>query len=126
MSNQVTAKIRDLTKVGNIIDAAATAGGDFTRIHGISFTVDNPAPAVTQARGDAVKGAMAKAQQMATVAGVTLGKAVFISESQATPPPVYRAMFEAKAGAAVADAPTPISAGEQEIRVSVQMVFAIQ
>lgn len=126
VSNQVTAKIRDLTIVGSVIDAAAAAGGDFTRIHGISFLVDNPAPALTQARGDAVKDAMAKAQQMASVAGVTLGKAVFISESQATPPPIYRAMLEAKAAGDQAFAPTPISAGEQELQVSVQMVFAIE
>ncbi len=127
VSNQVTARIRDLAKVGSVIDAAATAAGDFTRIHGISFTVDNTALAINQAREAAVKDAMAKAQQMATVAGVALGKAVYISESQATPPPVYRAMFEAKAAfAAEAMAPTPISGGEQEVAVNVQMVFPIQ
>lgn len=124
VSNQVTAKVRDLGKVGAIIDSVAAAGGDLTRIQGISFTVDNPAPALEQARELALKEALAKAQQMASVAGVTLGKPVYIAESQATPPPVYRASLEAKG--TVADVGTPISPGEQEVRVIVQMVFAIQ
>ena len=49
VSNLVTAKIRAIGKAGDIIDAVAEAGGDLTRINGISFTVENPAVAQTEA-----------------------------------------------------------------------------
>ena len=42
VTNMVTAKIRDIDKVGAIIDAVAAAGGDFTRINNIAFSVDDP------------------------------------------------------------------------------------
>ncbi len=42
VTNTVTAKIREIDKAGIIIDAAAEAGGDLTRVNGISFSVDDP------------------------------------------------------------------------------------
>ncbi len=42
VTNTVSAKIRDIDGVGAIIDAVAQAGGDLTRVDGISFSVDDP------------------------------------------------------------------------------------
>ena len=122
VSNMVTAKIRDISKAGTIIDAVAEAGGDLTRIEGISFTVDNPTAYYNQAREKAMLDAKAKAEQIAALADVTLGKPIYISESGGYIPTPYPVRSYAE-GAFVT---TPISPGETEITLTVQVVYAIQ
>jgi len=124
VSNMVTAKVRDMGKVGAIIDAVATAGGDLTRIDGISFTVEDPSPYLDQARTKAMADAASKAKQLAEMAGVELGKATYIVESTAYPYPIYRQDFPEAMPAAPAMS-TPISPGEMEISVNVQVAYAI-
>ncbi len=126
VTNTVTAKIRNLNNVGKTIDEAAAAGGDVARIQGISFTIDNPKPLESQARDLAMKDALTKAQQLAAGAGVTLGKATYVSESSYTP--IYQEVAVkslARDGAAAAPT-TPISAGQSEVVINVQVVFSIQ
>jgi uncharacterized protein YggE len=124
VTNTVTAKIREVAEAGNVIDAVATAGGDYTRIDSISFTVDDPSTYYQEAREKAVADAEAKAKQLAEVAGVKLGKPSYISESSSVPSPIYRQdLVEA---AAEAPAPTtPITPGEMEITLTVQLAYAI-
>jgi len=123
VSNMVTAKIREVSKAGAVIDAVAAAGGDLTRINSIGFTVDNPAPYREQARQKAVADAAAKAKQLADAAGVKLGKPVYITENSYTPGPIYRDVaVKAESAPAVA---TPISPGEMEITMNVQINYDI-
>ncbi len=123
VTNMVTAKIRTLDKAGAIIDAVVKAGGDLTRINSISFSVDDPTSYYNDARQKAMADARAKADQMAGLAGIKLGKPTYISESSYLPPtptPVLRAE------AVPAPAPqTSISPGEMKISVNVQVVYAI-
>ncbi len=122
VTNKVTAKIRDIDKAGAIIDAVAAAGGDLTRIDSIGFSVDDPSAYYEEARGKAMADAKAKAEQLAELAGGRLGKATYISESSQIPPPIYRQdVYEE----AVPAATTPISPGEMEISLTVQVVYAI-
>ena len=128
VTNTVTARIGQLDKVGEIIDAVTAAGGDLTRVGGISFTVEDPTPYYAQAREKAIKDAILKASQMASLAGVTLGDLTYISEGGVSPVP--RKYYEMAGGMPVA-APTPapttsISPGELEISTTVNMVFNIQ
>ena len=127
VTNQVSVKLRDLDSIGEVIDEVATAGGDNTRINGISFTIDDDSEARVQARELAVKDAIAKAEQFAALTGVTLGNLMYISESGGG---VYteRALkidvaYAPEAGVAP---PTPISGGELDVRISVQAVFGIE
>ena len=125
VSNQVSVKVRNLDSVGKVIDNVAKAGGDLTLISGISFTIDDPAALRRQARDKAVADALAKAEQMARAAGVSIGKAFYLSESGGAPQPPQ--VFMTKALSAEAGgAPTPISGGELEITVSVQAAFSIR
>ncbi len=124
VSNMVTAKIRDIDKVGTIIDAATEAGGDLTRIDSISFSVDDPSAYYDEAREKAMAEAKAKAKQLAGLAGVTLGKPTYISESTYTPGPIYRQDLAVKAAGAPA-VETPISPGEIEITLTAQLAYAI-
>lgn len=116
--NVLTVRIRDMSKVGEIIDAAAQAGGnDFGSL---TFAVQDPRPLRDKARQLAVADAMAKAALLAGAAGVTLGPVVSLSEGGGAAYPVARsAAFAAMAKAA------PVVAGEISVSASVSMVFAI-
>jgi len=124
VSNMVTAKIRTIDKTGPIIDAVAAAGGDATRVNGVSFSVDKPEGYFGEARGKAMADAKAKADQLASLAGVKLGAVMYITEgsgSVPTPLPIMRAA----AGGGAPDVTTPISPGQTEISLSVQVAYAI-
>ena len=123
VTNTVTATIREIEKTGTIIDAVVLAGGDLTRVNGISFTIDDPTAYQNEARGKAVTDAKNKAGQLATLAGVTLGKPTYITESLYFPSgPIYKGVVaREEAEAAV----TPISPGEMEITVNVQIGYAV-
>jgi uncharacterized protein YggE len=125
VTNIVTAKIRDIDKAGIIIDAVAVAGGDLTRVDSISFSVDDPSDYYDEAREEAMAEARNKAQQLANLAGVSLGKATYISESTPFAPPIYRDVAEAVITAPAAPT-TPISPGEMEISLNIQVVYAIR
>ncbi len=123
VTNTVIAKIRDMQKVGAIIDAAVVAGGDLSRVKSIGFSVEDPTAYYTEARQKAMADAKAKATQLADLGGVKLGKPTYISESAQTPPIVYA--DRAMAGSAPAPVVTPISPGEMDIVLNVQITYAI-
>ncbi len=123
VTNMVAAKIRDIDKTGSVIDAVATAGGDLTRIDSISFSVDDPSVYHEEAREKAMADAKAKAEQLAELAGVTLGKPLYISESTYMPPPIYPVRMAMEAPV---PAPSPISPGETEISLTVQVAYTIR
>jgi uncharacterized protein YggE len=123
VSNVVNVKIREVDKAGVVIDAVTQAGGDLTRVDSITFDVDDPIRFYDQAREKAMADASDKAKSLATLAGVKLGKATYINEynaSTTSPMPIYT-----KAEAGLSDA-TQISAGELEIVLTVQVVYAIR
>ncbi|MDH3306912.1 MAG: SIMPL domain-containing protein [Acidimicrobiia bacterium] len=123
VSNTVSAKIRDLEKAGEAIDAATAAGGNDAIVSGIRFDLEADGELITAAREAAWNDAKAKAEQLAGLAGVPLGKAVSISEtSSPAPPPVYYA--RESAGAAF-DTATPIQPGEASVSVVITVQFAI-
>ncbi|MBI5287649.1 MAG: SIMPL domain-containing protein [Chloroflexi bacterium] len=124
VQNTVNAKIRDIDKTGEIVDEAVDAGGNDTTINGISFSIENPDELKKQAREEAVADARARAETLASAAGVSLGDAINISESSYAPPVFYEG--RAAADAAGAPAPeTPIEAGELDVTVDVSITFAI-
>ncbi len=125
VTNMVTVKIREVDNTGAIIDDAVRAGGDAIRINSIAFTVDDPSAYYDEARGKAMTDAEAKAQQMADLAGVTLGKPTYISEGGGYIPVPYYDTYKVTAEAGSVPT-TPISAGETEIRLSVQVVYSIK
>jgi uncharacterized protein YggE len=123
VTNIVLAKIRELDKAGSIIDAVAQAGGDYTRIQDISFTVEDPAPYYEEARTKALEDAKNKAEQIADLAGVKLGRPTYISEGTVYTPAITRDIYEASAP--VPAPVTPISPGEMKITLDVQVAYAI-
>ncbi len=125
VTNTVMAKIRKVDDAGIIIDAVARAGGDYIRINGISFTVDDPSAYYDEAREKAVADAEDKAKQLADAADVKLGRPTYLSEVGGYIPIIRE--YPARAGIeGVPASPTPISPGETEISLTVQIVYSIK
>jgi uncharacterized protein YggE len=125
VTNTVTVKIREVENTGVIIDGVAEAGGDYTVINSISFTVDEPEEYYAEVRELAMADALETAEQLAALSGVSLGKPTYINESSVSP--IYRNYYYDKAGAAVPEeATTPISAGEMDVSLTVQVVYSIK
>ncbi len=121
VTHMLSVKVRNLDSVGKVIDEAVGAVGDPVQVQGISFTVTDPGSAEEQARKLAMAQARERAQQLAREAGVDLGKAIAISEVGGQLPP--KVFAEVRAPAA---AETPISPGQLEVVVSLQVTYAIQ
>lgn len=121
-SNMVRVTVRDLEKVGAILDAVVSAGAN--QIYGISFGVANPNRLQVQAEENAVEDARVRAQALAAKAGVQLGDVLSIGETISAPPPIlYRQEVAMAAPSAV---PVPVQPGELEFNAQVQIVYAIR
>jgi uncharacterized protein YggE len=116
-SNSVSAVVRGLSDVGDVIDAAVAAGAN--NVSGPSLARDDQAKLYRDALEDAVADAREKATALAKAAGVSLGKVRSLSESQQSVGPLVYSAALAK------DAGTPIEPGTAEITASVRVVFAI-
>lgn len=120
-SNQLTLRVRELDKLGGILDAAIGDGAN--TLNGIGFGLDDPEPELNKARVDAVQEAKARAQLLVGAAGAKLGRIVSMSESggyNPGPMPMYR-MAEGMAADAV-----PVAAGEVGLTASVTITFEIE
>lgn len=117
-TNVLQIRVRDLPKLGEVLDAAITDGAN--TLNGISFGLAEPEPAMDEARKAAVAKARARAELLTGAAGVGLGRIVSISESGYMPPmPMYRME------AALADAPVPVEGGEVGVSASVSITWEI-
>lgn len=117
--NRVLVTVRDIGSVGDIIDAAASAGAN--QIYGLSFTVSDDTR--KSLRGEvlelAVEDATEKAQSIANALDIPKIIPVSVVESGGFAPPIYRydvAVMEKGAS-------TPVSPGEVEVSASVTVTF---
>ncbi|MCK8463661.1 SIMPL domain-containing protein [Aliiroseovarius sp. S1339] len=119
-NTMVSVRVRDLTKLGQIMSAVTADGAN--QLNGLQFDLQDRRPTEDAARTNAVKDAMARAKVLADAAGVALGSVVSIHEGGGRlPTPVYgRMAMEA------AQSDMPIAAGELEIGSSVTMVFELE
>ncbi len=126
VTHMLQVKVRDIDKAGEVIDDAVEAGGDLLQVQTISLTIDDTTALRSEARQEAVADAQARAEELATLAGVTLGKPTYITESVYTPsplPPMPRAVGYAMEEVAPV---TEISPGELEVVVNVHITYAIE
>ena len=89
VTNMLTVKIRNMNNVGDIINAAITAGGDIIRMDNLTFSVEDPSEIYKQAREKATANARDKAEQYARLMGVKLGAPTYVSESTQQSNPYY-------------------------------------
>lgn len=121
VENTVFITVRDLSQLGSLLDAVVRAGAN--NIYGISFDVADRAKAEAEARRLAVEDAKARAQELATAAGVTLGEVQNVSVySSGSPIPLYEAKGMGMGGGGSA----PIAAGQLVISADANITYTIR
>jgi hypothetical protein len=126
VTNTVTATLHDIAGAGGLIDAAAGAVGDAVRVQSIGFSIDDDSALKAEARTQAVHLAQLQAEQMAKAAGVKLGGIRLISEvPDNSSVPVYDRYNGVPKAAAGSAAPAPIEPGQQELSLTVDVVWDI-
>jgi len=119
--NTVSARSENLDQVGPMLDALIEAGAN--NINGIQFSIKDAEAAKSEARRAAVKDARRKAEEMATAAGIRLGRILQMSESTGGFQPPQPMMMRA-AMSDMAES-TPVQGGEQTLAVTVNIIYAI-
>ena len=127
VNNHVTALVRDLDSVDDVIDGTVDAGGDLIRFNGIIFSREDMGQLQIQARTAAVADLNDRASQLAGLSQVTLGDLIYLSEVSRSTPRLFNAAFALAAPAeyGLDTSSTPISGGEVVVTVSVEGTFAI-
>jgi len=125
VSQNLEVKIRNLSKVGDIISNSTSLGAN--DISSLSFIVDNDDAVKEQAKSLAIADARNKAKTLEKELGVKLGKIVNFSEGT-YPAPVYNSSY----GAGVMDmksassiTPT-IATGQNKITSNVTITYSIR
>jgi len=121
--NTVYVTMRDLTKIGPILDASIAAGAN--SIYGITFDVQNKDAALATGRDQAMADAKAQADGLAKAGGATLGSIQSISYYSSSPSPIYYDNKAAPAGIGGGGS-VPISTGQLTLTVSVSVTYALK
>ena len=119
--NTVTVRVRDLSKVGPVLDLLTKLGAN--RINNISFGIQKPRPHQDEARKRAVKDARIKAELYVQAAGVELGQIISINENGGVQRPQPMARMEM---AVMASDAVPIAEGELGIRSNITIVYELK
>jgi uncharacterized protein len=120
-SNGVSVTVFDLTRLGATVDAVVGAGAN--QVSGISFGLRDPQSAEDAARLEAVKRLAAKAALYAQATGHKIKALRTLSEGGAVSVgPVQPRLYMAAKPAA----PTPIEAGQLDLRVDVNATYELE
>ncbi|MBN1630070.1 MAG: SIMPL domain-containing protein [Thermoleophilia bacterium] len=124
--NTITVTFTDFELMADVFAAVTEAGAD--SVYGPSWQLSEDNPAVLTALSKAVENARIKAEALAETQGVTLGKAIVITEgSVSMPSPIYRDKMETSAGAGdAAVTPPPLSPENIEVSASVSVTYPMQ
>lgn len=120
LANVVEVTVRDLARLGDVVDGALRAGA--TSMDSLSFRVADPAPPEREARILAMAAARARADVLAEAANLTIVGVSDIVEGGAVRPPMPFAKGE-RMMAMAADAAMPVESGSMEIAVSVTVSY---
>lgn len=119
--NLVEAIVRDIERVGEVLQAVADAGGENTRINDVRFDLEDDGEQLAAARRAAFEDAQATAEQYAQLAGGSLGALIGIEDATVTTP----RSAERLAQAATTDMDVPIEPGEQQVVVRIVARWAL-
>ena len=122
VSRSVTASIRALDILGDVLDGVSAAGAN--EVHGARMDASDPSAAQHVALAAAVAAARASADAIARAAGVTLGGVIRVEEAERMELP--RGAMRMAATAESAGVPTEVAAGELTVRRAVRAWFAIE
>lgn len=127
VSNSLTIKIRNLSKISEVLSLAGKYGA--TEVNGLSFTIDEPENLKSQARDKALLDAKTKAAHLANVLGLRLGGVITYNEYEGGgdfyQPQVM--MKDSIGGMGMGGAaPAAISAGSKDVSMNVNVTYEVQ
>ncbi len=120
-SNTVNLKVRDIAKLGKVLDALVASGAN--QVNGPNFEIDQPEEAYDEARRNALAKAQARAEMYAKTLGLRVRRIVSIDEGTGYQPPV---MLRMAAKTMAMDAvESPVSPGESTLSANLNVVFEL-
>jgi uncharacterized protein YggE len=120
-SNTVDLKVRDLSRLGKVLDALVASGAN--QVNGPSFEIDQPEPLYDQARRDALQKAQARAEMYAKALGLKVRRIVSIDEGGGYRPPMPMPMMAMARAKGESD--TAVSPGETTLSANLNVVFEL-
>lgn len=120
--NSVRIVVRDLKRLGAILDQAVSLGSN--QINGIAFMVENAASLENAARKRAMENARAKAELYAGAGQAKLGKVQLISEDFINTAP--RREFARAAALSTKTTPVPVEPGEHRVQARVHVTWELK
>ena len=115
--NQVRFTVRDVKRLGDVLDQAITLGAN--QINHIAFDISNPETLKDEARKQAMENARRRGELYAKAAGGQLGPVLRISESMGEPQPMPGGRMAMRAS-------VPIEAGTRSLEVEVHVTYALR
>jgi uncharacterized protein len=125
LTQGITVKVRKLDTVDEVLDAGIKAGAN--QVGQLSFDIDDDSSLKKEARDMAFKKAREKADQMASAAGVGIGRVITFTEGGTVPSLVYPMYDKAMSISSAGAVPAPsIEPGSKDIIVDVSVTYEIQ
>ncbi len=122
VSQTLEVKIRNLDKIGKVIQLATKAGAN--QIGNLQFLVDNQEEFKKQARIKAIEQAKQKAKEIASELGIKLGRIVNFSESVNSP--IYYPLRKNVSEITENNSIPQIEPGQNKIEIKVYLTYNIQ
>jgi uncharacterized protein YggE len=122
-SNQVTVTVRDLTRLGQAVDAVVAAGAN--EINGVAFGLSAPGPVEDTSRRAAVAALTAKANLYAQASGYKIARLISLSESGGYSPQPPQPKYMVRAMMSDGAESTPVQGGELKVRIEVQAAYEL-
>lgn len=123
-NNTVSVRVRNLDRLGRIIDAAVEAGGN--TVNGVSFSHQDPEAQLDAARREAAAAARRRAELYAQAFGLRVHRVVAISEAGGYAPPMPMPVFARMETDGAAAPPPPVAPGEISTSISVNVTYELR
>jgi uncharacterized protein YggE len=123
VSQNISVKVRDLSKIGDLLTRVGQLGGN--QVNGPTFTIDDPSSLNQEARLEALEDARKKAEALSGVLGVKIGRVVTFSETSNNPAPMpvmYRTLEVANDAA---QSMPSIQTGSLDVMSRVSVTFEV-
>ena len=123
--NSLSVKVRDLAKLGDVLDRAVQLG--VNEGGSINFEIDDASAISNEARRLAVADARKRAETLAEASGLKLGRVILIQDGAMRNEPLPPVpMMELKMAApASASSRVPVETGENAVRADVRVVYEL-
>lgn len=125
VTHTVTVKIRDLSKINNVLGLAGTYGAN--EVGGLNFTIDDETSLKDVARQKAIDDAKTKAAYLASSLGVKLGNVISYNEYESSSDIYYAKYMGMAEGGGIGSgaAPESVAGGSRDVNMNVSVTFEI-